>query len=161
MSTRFIYTIGFLIAGALMLGSLYLQFFENIMPCHLCTLQRLCFILIGSLFFIGILLASKRFAAKTIAFFSAVISLLGALLAGRQIWLQHLPPSDNAECGVSLQYMLKVLPLNEVIQKIFYGTAECAERGFSFLSLNMAEWALLWFVLFFVMSFYLLVKNSR
>ena len=143
-----------------MLASFYLQYFANFVPCPLCTLQRLCFITLGILFFLGIFAAYKRVTTQVLLFFSAIVAGMGIFLAGRQIWLQHFPPVDGTECGVSLEYMVKVLPLNEVWQKIFYATAECSQQGFSFLALNMAEWALLWFAMFLFLSFYLILKKS-
>lgn len=154
MSKRKIFTIGFLLISALMLTSLYLQYFDNFVPCALCTLQRFCFILLGGLFFIGILATRKHILTQIILLFSVFASGLGIFFAGRQVWLQHFPPPSGSECGVSLEYMLKVLPLNEVLQKVFYASAECSQVGFSFLSLNMAEWSLLWFVVFLFLSSY-------
>jgi disulfide bond formation protein DsbB len=161
MSTRLIYTFGFLLISALLLTSLYLQYFDGVIPCPLCTLQRLCFVLLGGLFLIGIVAPAKRLLHQSLNILMVVASLLGIFLSGRQIWLQHFPSADSSECGVSLQYMMKVLPLNEVVQKIFSGTAECTQRGFEFLTFNMAEWALIWFVLFLLLSVHLVLKKSK
>jgi len=79
---------------------------------------------------------------------SAMTALGGVFFAGRQIWLQHFASAGSAECGVSLQYMMKILPLNEVMRKILEGSTECTQRGWEFFHLNMAEWALAWFTLF-------------
>jgi len=161
MSIRSTYFFGFIIICGLLLTSLYLQFFEGIIPCPLCTLQRLSFGLLGILFLFGTLLHSKRFGRLLINFLSILTSLLGIGLAVRQIWLQHFAANGSSECGVSLQYMIQVLPLNEVLQKIFAGSAECTQRGWEFLSFNMAEWALIWFTLFLIMTAYLLVKGKK
>lgn len=159
MSKRFIYTAGFIVILLLLGTSIGLQIFDGIMPCPLCTLQRISFGLIGIFFFIGIFVYRSRIATQLINFLSLIASCLGGFFAGRQVWLQYFPTGDSSECGVSLQYMMQALPLSEVAQKIFSGSAECSQRGFEFLWLNMAEWALVWFVLFFFTSFYLLVKK--
>ena len=160
MSRRFIYTAGFIIILLLLGTSIALQIFDGIMPCPLCTLQRISFGLVGIFFFIGIFAYRSRIITQLINFLSLIASSLGGFFAGRQIWLQYFPTGDSSECGVSLEYMMQVLPLNEVAQKIFSGSAECSQRGFEFLWLNMAEWALAWFVLFFLTSFYLLMKKK-
>jgi protein dithiol:quinone oxidoreductase len=160
MSKRLLFTSNFLLICALLTASLYFQFFEGMVPCPLCTLQRLSFLSLGIFFSFGIVFAAKRFASTLIAIFCILFSLLGIFLSGRQIWLQHLPHNLNTECGVSLQYMLKVLSFNEVFQKIFNGSAECSQDGFSFLSLNMAEWSLIWFVVFLISSVYLIRKKK-
>jgi disulfide bond formation protein DsbB len=161
MSTRLIYTLGFALISALLLTSVYFQYFDGFIPCPLCTLQRLCFGLLGALFFIGILAGTKRIITVPVNILTTLISLLGIVLSGRQIWLQHFPSGDASECGVSLQYMMKVLPINEVMQKIISGSAECTKRGFEFLTFNMAEWALIWFVIFLFLSLHLLLKKSK
>jgi disulfide bond formation protein DsbB len=161
MSTRLIYTLGFLFISALLLTSVYLQYFDGFIPCPLCTLQRFCFALLGGLFLLGMIAATKRFITVPINLLLTLIALLGIFLSGRQIWLQHFPSGNNGDCGVSLQYMLKVLPVNEVIQKTFSGSAECTQRGFEFLTLNMAEWAFVWFILFLLLSLHLLLKKSN
>ncbi|MFZ2315562.1 MAG: disulfide bond formation protein B [Gammaproteobacteria bacterium] len=160
MSARLTYFLGFLAATALLSASIYFQIFDGFIPCPLCTLQRITFGLLGILFLIGLLLTKSR-PRLILNLFTSLVSLVGVFLAGRQIWLQHFPPSEGTACGVSIQYMMQILPLNEVIQRIFSGSAECSQRGWEFLSFNMAEWSLVWFVVFFALMLYLLVKKPR
>lgn len=159
MSIRTIYLFGFVIVTSILMTSIYFQVIDGIMPCPLCTLQRIAFFLLGILFLTGVFLHAKRKPVLIINVAASITSLAGIFFAGRQVWLQHFPSADNSECGVSLQYMMQVLPMNEVIQKIFSGSAECTQRGWEFLYLNMAEWALVWFVIFFFMTIYLFVKG--
>ena len=44
--------------------------------------------------------------------------------------------------------MLDSFPLTQVLRTVFKGEGDCAEAGWTFLSLSIAEWALLWFLLF-------------
>lgn len=155
MSTRSLYGFGFLLSITLLSVSLYLQFFDGVIPCPLCTLQRLVFVLIAFILLIGTLFHNKASLRLSVNMLLTVTSFLGLLLAGRQIKLQHAPEMNTADCGVSLQYMIEVLPWQEVLQKIFSGSAECTQRGFEWLSLNMAEWALIGFTIFLMLSFYL------
>ena len=161
MSIRSTYLLGLVIVSTLLLTSLYFQFFEGIMPCPLCTLQRFSFGILGILFLVGIFVYSKRWPRLIINTFCTLISILGIFLAGRQVWLQKFPSADSNECGVSLQYMMQVLPMNEVLQKIFTGSAECTQRGWEFLHLNMAEWALIWFVGFLILSLCLFFEEVK
>lgn len=161
MPVRYVHLSGVLLVLLLLLTSVYLQLFQGIMPCPLCTLQRFTFGILGLFFLIG-LFVTKKFAGRIIVntcitFFS----LVGIALAGRQIWLQHYPTANNNECGVSLQYMLEVLPLNQAVQKIFAGSAECTQRGWELLHFNMAEWALIWFLLFLLASLFLFLKEFK
>src|SRR6516165_1339554 len=138
MSIRSTYFLGFIAIGILLSTSVDLQLFEGIIPCPLCTLPRLSFGLLGVWFLIGIILHAKRGARLFINSLCGLTSIIGIFLAGRQIWLQHFPSPNNSECGAGLQYMMQILPVNQVMQKIFEGSAECSQRGWEFLHLNMA-----------------------
>lgn len=161
MPMRLAYFIGFFLITLLLVTSMYLQYFQGIIPCPLCTLQRMTFALLAVLFLVGGLLYGKRPIRLIINLFCSLGSLLGIFLAGRQIWLQHFPSPENTECGVSIQYMMQVLPMNEVLKKIFVGSTECSQRGWEFLHFNMAEWALLWFFGFLILSICLFFEEFR
>lgn len=161
MKTRVVYLLSLACIIAILSTSLYLQFFDNIMPCPLCSLQRLAFSLLGITFLLGAFLSAKKAARWTVNSLAGLFSLAGIFFSARQIWLQHYPSSSGNECGVSLQYMMQVLPMNEVIRKVFEGSAECSQLGWKFLSLTMAEWALAWFIAFFLITLYLFSKETR
>lgn len=144
------YFIAFLILSALLVGANYLQVYMGINPCPLCIMQRITFGLLGMVFLLGIAFGFKRCAQIGISSAGLLVSLLGVVLSGRQVWLQHLPKNFDANCDVSLNYMLKVLPLQEVIQKVFAGGTMCAQVEWTFLHLSLAEWSLGWFILFAV-----------
>ena len=161
MSTRSIYLSGFLLAVALLLLGVYVQYVDGIAPCPLCVFQRITFALLGFIFLLGVFLVRipvLRTITATLAFLSA---LMGIALAGRQIWLQHFPGATD-ECGVSLDYMMQTLPMNEVLKKtLLEGSAECSARGWVFLTLNMAEWSLLCFIVFLGLSIALFLKQRQ
>src|SRR5688572_7752103 len=122
MSMRSYYFFGFLMISFILVSSFYIQLFENFIPCPLCVLQRLTFALLGFVFLFGIITAFSYRVRLSTNVLALLFSLLGLFLAGRQIWLQQFPPADATECSVSLQYMMQVLPMNEVVQKMFAGT---------------------------------------
>lgn len=161
MSIRFTYFIGFIIISLILGTSVYLQVIDGVIPCPLCILQRFAFGLLGIVFLLGIIVCHKRWARLLINFFALLASILGLILAGRQVWLQQFHSNNGGECGVSLDYMLKVLPLQEVMQKVFAGSAECAQRGWEFLSFNMAEWSLACFTGFFLLILYLFLNEFK
>ena len=161
MSIRLTYFLGLIGISLLLLTSVYLQFFKGIMPCPLCTLQRICFGFLGIVFLVGILFHAHRISRFLINSLVIIFSILGLFLAGRQIWLQHFPTAAASECGVNLQYMMQALPIHEVMKKLFEGSAECATRGWEFLFLNMAEWAFIWFIVFLFLGLSLLLKELQ
>jgi protein dithiol:quinone oxidoreductase len=160
MSIRFAYTLGFLLIVFLLLTGFYVQYGLGVIPCPLCIMQRIVFAALGILFLIGAL-----FYVRVLRFFIHILAMLcsaaGFLLAGRQIWLQHFPASNESECMASLQYMFNALPLQELIQKLFSGTVECSERHFQLLYFNIAEWSFIWFVGLFAFSLCLFIEEIR
>ena len=75
---------------------------------------------------------------------------VGIGIAGRQVWLQHLPADKVPACGPGLEYMMEVFPFMEAMQMIISGSGECAEVHWTFLSLSIAEWSLICFSLIFI-----------
>ena len=129
MYTRLSYTAGFVAVCGLLLTSVYLQVFQGLQPCPLCALQRVSFAFLGIWFLIGLFSYTRHGWRLFVNIAGTLTSILGLTLAGRQIWLQTYPPLNSGECGVSLQYMFKILPFSQVLQKVFEGSADCSERG--------------------------------
>tara|TARA_R110000868_G_scaffold142331_2_gene359551 strand:+ start:298 stop:786 length:489 start_codon:yes stop_codon:yes gene_type:complete len=161
MSQRLAYIMCFLTVVVILGTGVYLEYVEGIMPCPLCTLQRICFSIAGAFFLLGIFLFRRRIARIIINIATLLISSVGAFLAGRQIWIQAFPHAAGSECGVSLNYMLSVLPLKDVATKIFSGSTECTQRGWEFMNLNIPEWSLLFFIVFLLTGFFYLIREYK
>lgn len=146
MTARAGYTAGFLICAALLGFALYLQYVEHQDPCPLCILQRVAFIAMMAVFLIAALHGPARRGAIVYSTLVFIIAAIGAAIAGRQVWLQHLPADRVPACGPGLDYMLESFPLMKALEKIFAGSGECAEAGWRFLGLTIAGWSLVWFV---------------
>ncbi|MGR8949808.1 MAG: disulfide bond formation protein B, partial [Gammaproteobacteria bacterium] len=74
-----------------------------------------------------------------------VAAAIGGGIAGRQTWLQHLPPDQVPECGPGLDFMLEMYPLGETIMKTLRGSGDCAVVDWRFLSFSIAEWSIVCF----------------
>src|SRR5215203_5100902 len=85
------YLVGFLVCGGLILYALYLQYYEYQNPCPLCILQRVVYIVLMVVFLAAALHGPRRTGAVIYSSLLAVISLVGAGIATRHVWLQHLP----------------------------------------------------------------------
>ncbi len=155
-TSRKLYANGFLITILLLGITFFLQQYDGFIPCPLCILQRITLCLLGILFFTGSLFSFKKTGAIFLGLLTSLVALLGTLLSGRQVWLQHIPSQTNADCGASLQYLIHVLPFDQIMAKILQGTSECAQKGWDFLSLSLAEWSLICFSGFFVICIYLI-----
>jgi protein dithiol:quinone oxidoreductase len=152
LSRRFVYFLGFIAITLLLSGAFYLEKYDGFNPCPLCVLQRIDVAFLGIVFFMGAVIPFKKIGSVILGFISLFVALIGIFLAGRQVWLQHLPPNSNADCGVSLQYLMHVLPLDEVMKKVLQGTAECSQTGWELMHISLAEWSLACFVGFAVLA---------
>jgi disulfide bond formation protein DsbB len=158
MTTRAAYALGFLMCAGLLAFALYLQYVQQQDPCPLCILQRVAFIAMMVVFLIAALHGPHRRGAIVYSTLLFLIAAVGAAIAGRQVWLQHLPPDQVPACGPGLEYMLQQFPLGQALQKIFSGSGECAEAGWRFLGLTIAGWSLVWFVL---LAFFAIIVAAR
>jgi disulfide bond formation protein DsbB len=161
LTPRLGYLAGFLMSGGLIAYALYLQYYEYQNPCPLCILQRVVYIVLMVVFLIGALHGPRRTGVYVYSALLTVISLVGAGIATRHVWLQHLPKDKVPECGPGLGYMLDRFPLVEAFAKIFRGSGECAEVGWKMLELSIAEWSLVWFILLGAWAVYIVVAARR
>jgi disulfide bond formation protein DsbB len=127
----------------------------------MCILQRLCYYAVGLLATIGALINPGRTGAMICSAAIALFAILGAGIAARQTWLQHLPPELVPECGPGLEFMLEMYPLLETIEKSLKGTGDCAEVTWRFLGFSIAEWSLLWFLAITVAAVWQFAHNYR
>ena len=152
LTPRLSYLAGLLICGALFAFALYLQYYEYQNPCPLCILQRIAFIAMMVVFLAGVIHGPRRTGAIVYSTLLVIIAAIGAGIATRHVWLQHLPKDQVPECGPGLEYMLNKFPLTQALEKVFRGSGECAEVGWTFLTLSIAEWSLAWFILLGVLA---------
>lgn len=143
---RYIYFIVFLLCGGLLSFGVYLQFNNGLEPCPLCIVQRIFFAAIGVVALIAALHGPKRTGHVIYGVALCLLAVGGAIVAGRQVWLQHLPPEQVPECGPGLDYLLEVYPPSDVLSKIFEASGDCAEVAWRFLGLSIPEWALAMFL---------------
>lgn len=161
ISPRIGYLAGFLACVGLFAFALYLQYYEYQNPCPLCILQRVAFIAMMAVFLVAAVHGPRLIGACVYSGLLVVIAMAGGAVATRHVWLQHLPKDRVPECGPGLEYMLEKFPLTQALEKIFRGSGECAEVGWTFLGLSIAEWSLVWFVLLAALAVYVAMLARR
>jgi disulfide bond formation protein DsbB len=134
--------VAFFLCTSVILFAYYAQYQWHIEPCPLCLIQRFFYFLLG-LTFLGHALSKARLWL----WFGMIWSLFGAITAGRQIILQHLPPEKVPACGPGLDYMFSTFSSNEILLELLHGSGEClsfAEWSFAGFALSMSTllWAL-------------------
>ncbi len=145
-SSRIFFSIIFVVCASLLGFGLYLEHVVGLEPCPLCVFQRIAYILVALVALIAAIHNPQKLFEKIYTGLMFVASLCGAGIAGRQVWLQHLPEDKIPECGPGLEYMLDVFPLADALKMVLSGSGECAEVQWTFLSFSIAEWSILCFV---------------
>ena len=144
-------------ACAALLGyAYYLQYVVGLDPCPLCLVQRGFFYAVMAAFAVAALHPRRIYPAL-----AALFALGGIAAAGRQVWLQHLPPERVPACGPDLYFMLENFPLTRTLSTLIKGTGECAVVDWTFLGLSIAEWSLLWFIALFALALWLALKGRK
>ncbi|HET7203012.1 MAG TPA: disulfide bond formation protein B [Steroidobacteraceae bacterium] len=134
--------LGFLWCAFLLAYALYVQYGLDQEPCPLCILQRIAVMAAGAVFLVAFVHdAADRFA-RIYGALIGLAALAGIGVAARHVWILAQPPGAVAECGASLDYMMDVLPLHEVLGKVLTGSGECAKVTWEFLGISMPAWVL-------------------
>jgi len=143
MSTRAANFLGALACGGLLAFAYYAQFIMHLEPCPLCIFQRIGVLAIGLVFLVA---AAHDPAGRTRRLYAGLLALAALATIGvavRQLYIQSLPPGSIPACGASLEFMLKVFPLTDVLVKVLTGSGECAKVTWRFLGLAMPAWVLI------------------
>lgn len=143
---RMWYGLGALACFAFIGFAIFSQFQWGLQPCPLCIFQRIAFAVLGLVFAVGALHNPKNNGRWVYMGLAAVPALIGSLIAGRHVWLTHLPADQVPSCGPGLNFLMDAFPLWNVVKTVLTGSGECAKVDWAFLGLSMPAWSLLWFI---------------
>ena len=160
-SPRIFYSIIFAICASLLGFGLYLEHAVGLEPCPLCIFQRVAYIVIAVISLIGTIHNPQKLFERIYTGLILVTSLCGAGIAGRQVWLQHLPEDKIPECGPGLEYMLDTFPFTDALRMILSGSGECAEAQWTFLSFSIAEWSIVCFSGLIIACLAMLIRQKN
>jgi disulfide bond formation protein DsbB len=158
---RVAFAAGAAICAALLGYGYYLQYVQGLEPCPLCMVQRAFFYVVMALFVLAAIHAPGRAGTAVYTGLIVLFAAGGAAAASRQVWLQHLPKDKQPQCGPDLFFMLENFPLSRTLEKLLYGTGECANVDWTFLGLSIAGWALVWFIALGVYAAWLAARRWR
>ena len=146
ITPRHWYLFAVLCCASLFGFALYNQYVSYVDPCPLCILQRLAFLSMGVIALLAAIHNPGRTGLLIYTWLFVLGSTAGALISGRHIWLQKLPPELVPECGPGLNYMLDNFPITEVLSNVLRGSGSCAEVIWTFLGMSMPVWTMIWYV---------------
>lgn len=124
----------------------YLQEAIGLLPCPLCVMQRMAYILFGVT---ALLAAAHRPQGAGRWLYLGLLDLwatAGAAVAAWQVYLTYHPQA--AECGISAEErFLNGLPLAKWWPALFEANGDCTKVDWTFLGLSVPELSLIAFVL--------------
>jgi protein dithiol:quinone oxidoreductase len=135
--------LGFLACACLLAYAYYAQYVMHLEPCPLCIFQRIGIFALGVMFLIATLHEPAAFGRRVYAALLSLAALATIGIALRHLYIQSLPPDAVPACGASLDYMLKLFSVSEVVARVLKGDGECAKVTWEFLGLAMPAWVLI------------------
>lgn len=129
----------------------FLQRYMGFTPCPLCIFQRIGLIVMGVFALMAALFHPKSMAVRLVLWLGSLVGIgWSTVVAGRHVWLQHLPADQVPSCGPGLDYWLDTLPILQVFKEVFAGSGECATIDWTFMGLSIPEQSLILFSLLLV-----------
>jgi len=146
LSYRSLCLAGFAACVAGLVFALALQHGFGLEPCPMCIFQRVAMGFAGLGFLGGVLFAPKAGGRWFWMLIAALGAVGGAAIAARHVWLQGLPPDQVPACGPTLDYLLGMLPVGEVVTLVLKGDGNCAKIDAAFLGISLPGWTLIAFI---------------
>ncbi|SFF33004.1 Thiol:disulfide interchange protein DsbB [Fontimonas thermophila] len=143
---RWLSFFGFLACVIGMAFALYLEHFRGYEPCPMCIFQRVAMMAAGVVFLVAAVHAPKRAGRWVYAVLAALACGIGAAIAGRHVWLQSLPPDQVPACGPTLDYLLDMLPVMDVVTMVLKGDGNCAKIDAQWWGISLPGWTLIAFI---------------
>ncbi len=156
---RITFLLIFLGCAGLIGYAIYLQLFENLLPCPLCVAQRIVYWSIGITALLAYYTQLSSAILKIYRGLIIVFAMTGAVIAGRHAWLIRFP--DSFECGISPEEaFLNALPLAQWWPTMFEANGDCADTSWKFLLLTIPDWSLITFLFIVVTTLYSALKSK-
>lgn len=140
----------------------FLQRYMGFSPCPLCIFQRIGLMVMGGFALLAALFNPKSMVIKLLLWLGSLAGIGWAIgVAGRHVWLQHLPADQVPSCGPGLDYWLDTLPMKQVLNEVFAGSGECASIDWQFLGLSIPEQSLIFFSILLLIHVLILWRIVR
>ena len=132
--------------SGLLIAIFYFQKHLGLEPCPMCIFQRVGMLAAGLGFLAAALHGPRGGARWAYSTFTILAAGIGALIAGRHVWLQGLPEDQRPACGPTLDYLMDMLPLREVVETVLRGDGNCAKIDWTLFGLSIPGWTLVAFI---------------
>jgi disulfide bond formation protein DsbB len=138
----------------------YLDGILGLEPCPLCMTQRVFVIGAGLFALLALLHGPAALGRRIYAITSGLFALVGAGVAARHVWLQHLPKDQVPACGPDLEFMLEHFPFEKTLKFVLMGDGNCADVLWTFAGLSIPEQSLLLFTMLIAINGWQLLRRE-
>lgn len=124
-------------------------YFQNVLglePCPMCIFQRVAMLAAGLVFAVAALHGPKASGRWAYTGLTLIPLGIGAFIAARHTWLQKLPEDQRPACGPTLDYLMDMMPLREVVETVLKGDGNCAKIDWTLFGQSLPAWTLVAFV---------------
>jgi disulfide bond formation protein DsbB len=135
--------LGVITCAGLMAYALFAQHVLGLPPCPLCIFQRVAVMTVGSLFLIAALHNPRTIGSRVYGGLILIAAACGIGIAARHAWIQAQPPGTVPACSADLNFLMDIMPITQVVQKVLTGSGECGTVDWQFLGLSMPWWVLI------------------
>lgn len=124
----------------------YMEKYLYLTPCPLCYAQRIALGVIGVVFLLAALFPFGRVVQVVYAVILFALSMGGAALSIRHLYLQNLPKGYASNCGKDFYALVESTPFAEAVQTMLLGSGECGDVQWTMLGLSIPGWTLIAFI---------------
>lgn len=142
-SSRAPFVVAALTSFGLVFGGVAMAQLMNLAACPLCIIQRMLYLLLGTVAAIGIAFAARP-AGRIVAALMALVAGTGIFVAGYQVWIQRF--ARDTKCAVDTPWWERLVDwAGEQVPLFFQPNGLCSDAAWKFLGLSIAEWSLMAF----------------
>jgi disulfide bond formation protein DsbB len=157
--TRSLFFLAFIACALVIGGVVYLQRVFGLVPCVLCHWQRGALIACAAVCLAAGLHGPRDRGCRVYGGVLMVIALLGAGIAGGQVWLQTATVDELGPVLVWFEQLLDWLSQHSAVDRLRSDATLCAAITWSLFGISLPEWSLLAFVGLALLAAYPLLRG--
>jgi protein dithiol:quinone oxidoreductase len=140
-----LFTLIFLACLGILAFALYLQHVKDLDPCPWCVVQRLGFILVGTLALAAALHRPSGIGVRVYSWLVALAAAGGIAAAVYHLYLQADPVRAQACVGGAVEKLLDASRVGKYVPPVLMYDGPCTLKPWSLLGLSIPAWSLVCF----------------
>jgi disulfide bond formation protein DsbB len=143
---------------ALVVGAVLMTQLMNLAACPLCIIQRMAYLALAATAAVGLALCGSTWGRRLGALLMTAAAATGAFVAGYQSWIQRF--ATDTGCSGRMTWWEELVDwAGSKLPLLFQSDGICSDPGWVFLGLSLADWSLVFFLGFLLLSLYPLLRR--